>query len=202
MRSISTSRSKVSFSGSMRSSSERSGLISVNVLSSRSMIACPSGTLISLSVIGCRRWPGADLGDRVAAGRVARVCASGRSPTSPTARWNSIAQPSACRSCASRPARGCSIGRHSRLGEIAGAGCALLGDLEPAAGQRVAAAAACRRCVSALAQAGGVPGDQPVAVELDEAVVDAARSRGRAARPGRSGSRARARRGRAARGSA
>ena len=121
MRSISTSRSKVSFSGSTRSSSDRSGLISVKVLSSRSMIACPSGTLISLSVIGCRRWPGADLGDGVAAGGVAGV--RQRSVAmSPTARWNSIAQPSACRSCASRPAWGCSIARHSRLGEIAGAG--------------------------------------------------------------------------------
>ena len=42
---------------STRSSSERSGLISMNVLSSRSMIACPSGTWISLSVIGWRRCP-------------------------------------------------------------------------------------------------------------------------------------------------
>ena len=41
----------------MRSSSETSGLTSRNVLSSRSMIAWPSGTAISLRVIGWRRWP-------------------------------------------------------------------------------------------------------------------------------------------------
>ena len=57
MRSSSTSRSKVSFSGLIRSSSERSGLISANVLSSRSTIAWLSGTGISLRVIGCRRCP-------------------------------------------------------------------------------------------------------------------------------------------------
>ena len=176
MRSISTSRSNVSFSGSTRSSSERSGLISVNVLSSRSMIACPSGTLISLSVIGCRRWPGADLRDGVAAGGVAggapavgRELADGAVELDrPAERVQVVREPPGAR-LLDRPPFALGGDRRRRL--------AFLGDLEPAAGQRVEqrrlAVGAC-----ALAQAGGVAGDQPVAVELDEAVVDAA---GRAA---------------------
>jgi Tfp pilus assembly protein PilN len=52
-------------------------------------------------------------------------------------------------------------------------GLALLGDLEAAARQRVQLRGlAVGACV--LAQAGGVAGDQPVAVELDQAVGDAA----------------------------
>ena len=69
------------------------------------------------------------------------------------------------------------------LGGDRGRGLALLSDLQAAAGQRVQQR---RLAVPAgvLAQAGGVAGDQAVAVELDQAVVDGARcAAGSAARP-------------------
>ena len=80
-------------------------------------------------------------------------------------RWNSIAQERAWRSWASAAGVRLSIGRHSRLGEIAGAG-SVLCDLEPASRERVQHR---RGAVGAgvLAYPGRVLGDEPVAVELD-----------------------------------
>ena len=115
----------------------------------------------------------ANLRDGVAASRV--PCVRQRSvASSPAARWNWIAHPSACRSWASRPARGCSIGRQSRFGEIAGAGFRSRANWSPAAGEGVQQ----RRlpvALRVLAQSGCVPGDQPVAVELDQPVSHGAR---------------------------
>ena len=116
-------------------------------------------------------------------------------------RCSAIAQPSACRSWASRAARCCSSARHSRRGEIAGAGWRCWATSRP---WRVSeySSGGLPSVRGALAQAGGVAGDQAVRGRA----WSGARRRRWARGPGRHGAgdqrrAGRGRRGRAARGS-
>ena len=81
--------------------------------------------------------PGAGLRHGVAAGGVAGGAPAVGGDVRRRVRWNSIAQPSACRSCASRPARGLLDRPPLSLGRDRRRGLAFLGDLEPAARERV-----------------------------------------------------------------
>ena len=199
MRSSSTSRSKLSCSDGIRSSSERSGLISVNCLEREVDDRLPvgHGDLVERDRVAVAA--GADLRDGVAAGGVARGAPVVGGDLADEA--VQLDRPRRARAGRARAAaaRRCSIARHSRCGRSPG-GSRALRDLEPAAGQRVQQ----RRLAVARgrARAGrSGAGDQPVPVELGQAVDRRALALRRAARRGRSAPAARARRGRAARGS-
>ena len=200
MRSSSTSRSKVSLSVSMRSSSERSGLTSLKVLSSTSMMAWPSGTGISLSVIGWRSRPEPSLGDGVAAGGVA-----GGAPVvggDRRRRCGAVRSPRRARAGRGRAGRRALLDRAPfALGGDRGRRLAGLCDLEAASGERVeqrglAVVAACAR--AARSRAGrSARGGRAWSGGRRRSVL--ARVSGKTARP--ISDRVRVRRGRAARGS-